>query len=256
MSFLAFAQNEVFITVEPFRDWTPRLQFESQTPYGKLKFEYKLFGQKKLKYKLFNLFDINLSRETLKNPERIKGVREYRKTVELLIKNKKDLKGGREKVKPNNSIFCRNFRRDTFCSYTEKGENIVFPIGLFLSDFTIFVEYGFKPKRCEIFSVKTFEDVELSSLQSIGFNLKFTFGGLRKFLKTSGRDYLIISKRGRRVYVETSKDKKFLISELQKVYISKLVVRRDCQKLYRFYFYPRALTPEEVQILKDNLLKH
>ena len=171
--------------------------------------------------------------------------------MELLIKNHPSLKEeARTPPQGGETIFCNGLKEGKFCPLKRKGKVLFLPIEKVVKNFTLFVVFEKVRFPCVWIFLKTFLGLKIGKIESSKGNLKITFGGKKARVKSYKRDFLVLRKEGFFISVETSRDNKFFQAKLKSFYLSKIEILPFCGKIYKLYFYKRALSREEINLLR------
>ncbi|HIP86551.1 MAG TPA: hypothetical protein EYH18_02820 [Aquifex sp.] len=247
------AENEFLIEWDLLKDWKPTVVYKTKNNLGELILKYKLFGEKKAKYRLFKTFSIPLDPEELKDPSSWEGVKRYRKILQPLLEGEKpNSKSGKDK---NLYIFCKELK-GKYCPLRLKGKLVKIPLGVSLKNFTLAVKFSVvSPKEgCTSLELNSFgysflklsyegEGVKVSIRQEGGVGLGLPKGVTSVAFTKEGRELRIYS-RGFLATVELNS---------QWLYLSEIVIHPSCLKISTLAFHERVLSPLEINLIFQDL---
>jgi len=249
------ANDELLIEWDLFRDWKPTVVYKNKNHWGELIFKYKLFGEKKAKYKLFKNFSIPLDPERLKKPSSWEGVKRYRQTLKPLLEDEKfrPVKRKREEV----YIFCRHWG-GRYCPVQRKERLIEIPLGVLLKNFTLAVvlSTSHPPKVCTL--------LELNSFGYPLVRLSYRREGIQIAIAQRGQGVtlnlpkdtraLILVKEGRGLKVYGGKNLLAVVDlNFPSLYLSEIRVYPSCGRVETVAFYGRPLSTLELELLLKEL---
>ncbi|RTZ60246.1 MAG: hypothetical protein DSZ31_02400 [Gammaproteobacteria bacterium] len=249
---VGFAENEFLIKWNLFKDWKPTVVYKTKNNLGEVILKYKLFGEKKAKYRLFKTFSVPLDPEKLKNPSAWEGVKRYRKTLQPLLEGEKpNFKSGGSK---SLYLFCKNLK-GKYCPLRWKGKVAQIPLGVSLKNFTFAVKFS---------AVSPKEGCTSLEINSFGYTfLKVTYGGkgIKIFIQQGGGVSLRLPKGAKTVaFAKEGRELRIYSRGLlatvelntQSLYLSEIVIHPSCLKVSTLAFYDRVLSPLEVKLIFQN----
>jgi hypothetical protein len=255
VSTAVWATNELLIEWNLFRDWKPTVVYKNKNNLGEVILKYKLFGEKKAKYKLFKSFSIPLDPERLKNPSSWEGLKRYRQTLKPLLEgeNFHPVKKRRGEI----YIFCRNLG-GRFCPLQRKGQTVEIPLGVFLQNFTLAVVSSTHrpPKVCTLLELNHFgyPFVKLSHRRE-AMEISIALGGREVTLKLP-RDTkaVILIKEGRELRIYRGRRLLTVVDlNAPSLYLSEIRLYPSCGRVETLAFYGRSLSPLELGLLLQEL---
>lgn len=238
-------EEKVFITVQPFRDWKPKITFESNSLSGKLKVEYKLFSTPKVKYKLFHSLSagfqikgFSLPRLSVKLDSKVKYI------VEHLGRSPFPLKSP---VGEKSPLLCSYKGDKRFCPLKVKGKKVVISIGGSFKDFTLFLIGEVVKDNCPLLVLESFPSYPWATVVKKGETLEIQVGDTAVSVPQMGKKIKIALVKGGKSLNLFLPDRSFYtLPGPPVVYLYRALLNKGCLKRWHFYFYPTAKGKEEI----------
>jgi len=243
------AEGKLSISLQPFRDWKPLFTFESDTPNGKLKLEYKLFSTPKVKYRLFHSIGTSISFSGLSLP-RLDLKLDPKVGYILQRLGSKDW-SHRAKRKRRRPLLCSPSEDRHLCPLIVEEEKAVIPIGESFKSFTLILKGEAVGESCPLLVLESFPSYPWLSVLKKGPSLDIRVGDTSLSLPLSGGKNSIsfaLVKEGKEL-------KLFMPNRIfhpppfpAVIYLYRAVLNKKCLKRWRFYLYPNPKGWDEIFI--------
>jgi len=242
---LLLGEEKFSISFQPFRDWKPKLTFESDTPSGRLKVEYKLFSTPEVKYKLFQSISAGFQIGGFSLPRL--NVKIDRKVKYILSHLKGKAFNTKTPLGEKKPIICSSEGKDRFCPLKAEGGKAIVPIGRSFKSFTLLLTGEAGEKSCPLLALESFPSYPWLSVVKEQASLKIEVGETSLSVPLLGKRIVFaLVKEGKTLKLFLPDRSFYTLTGPPVVYLYRAVLNKKCLKGWRFYLYPTAKGREEI----------